>query len=902
MIKREDNYWNNKFWAYMHDPFDKCFDIKRHVERAKKIVDLFGVTPPNNDFWKKADGIASGFERGQIVGYSSDEEKSGAVDFTKSPVLTHPTGEKAQITVNLEDVDGEQIFQSLTDFIKKEIGVRPGEGGFSDRFKNDPKKFAIARFFYTHLVLRFRLATENVGGIGALWHRLPADTRFPDHSIWQHNALVSAIQSCFDLGGDDDLGMMVFSITPVQGFIENARKLRDYWVGSVFLSYLAFEGIRWIMENLGPDHVLYPSLIDQFLVNKYLEKEWKIYEVRDFLNQESEIASFPNKFLFLVPFSKSEDIAVEIKESILNSWKNIYLKVVEELYSRIELSEDEKKYIKFLFKRQNENFWEIKWASIRMLKISDQKEIVQLLPEKAYKGNFTLFQYFYEMIKNKPNYEKSGIGVLYSVSHTLCQAALAAEKTKKIVAREDEPGEKCHMCGEFEVLHSKKYNQDMSANEYKKYIDSFWNKVRSAYGGDKSTDFKKNEHLCSICLTKRLAPYSIKEDEKHILQSTFSKVEEGFPSTTYMALNEYFKRENVTDYRQKIKIAQEIHEEEKDIDNQDRYYAILLMDGDSMGKLVGGETIASTWDSIMHPEIKSKIEQGKIEKIYSENWKKIFREVPKRNLTPSIHASISESLGDFAIYGVAKIVKKYEGKLIYAGGDDVCAVLPMDKALLAAEEISKYYKSAFKVIYNEKDKTISEDIKDSFNLRPGKLSVNLGKGKDISISAGILICHHKASLKHMIREANKLLKDKAKKEGGRNAVAIQLKKRSGGDRFFISKWDDDKLEAFKRVANNIGTSLSKSFAYKLAALENGIYSIINLDNETEDKKMDLLDSFIDKQLSKSSKKIEEIKRKNLAKDIRKIILYEKKDKNGKELLFSNDPLIIAGFLNRKQED
>ncbi len=43
----------------------------------------------------------------------------------------------------------------------------------------------------------------------------------------------------------------------------------------------------------------------------------------------------------------------------------------------------------------------------------------------------------------------------------------------------------------------------------------------------------------------------------------------------------------------------------------------------------------------------------------------------------------------------------------------------MDKALLAAEEISKYYKSAFKVIYNEKDKIISEDIKDSFNLRPG---------------------------------------------------------------------------------------------------------------------------------------------------------------------------------------
>jgi CRISPR-associated protein Cmr2 len=77
-------------------------------------------------------------------------------------------------------------------------------------------------------VLRFQLAEQNKAGLGGLWHRLPADTRFPDHSIWQHNALTSALYSSMRLAGcADNIGLMVFSLAPVQGFIENARKLRD---------------------------------------------------------------------------------------------------------------------------------------------------------------------------------------------------------------------------------------------------------------------------------------------------------------------------------------------------------------------------------------------------------------------------------------------------------------------------------------------------------------------------------------------------------------------------------------------------------------------------------------------------------------------------------------------------
>jgi len=350
--------------------------------------------------------------------------------------------------------------------------------------------------------------------LGALWHRLPADTRFPDHSIWQHNALVSAIDSCFRLAGNpDNLGMMLFSITPVQGFIEKARKLRDYWTGSLLLSWLAFEGIRWVMENLGPDHILYPSLIDQPLINEYLKKTWKVDKDESFLNQSSDIASFPNKFLFLTPFNDDAALKIskEIENHILKEWHNLNDLVIKRLppgLRNIQLVKD-------IFARQNKNLWDIQWVSVKLLQKSDRPQIERLLSEKNFGNQFDLLDKFLEMIKDKPSYEKSGKGVLYSTSHSLCQSALAARKTQKKVNREPEPGEKCCMCGEFEVLHDIKYETGMPASDYNASISKFWEKLRE------DNDFNDNEKLCSVCLTKRLAYKALKSSTDHILNETF---------------------------------------------------------------------------------------------------------------------------------------------------------------------------------------------------------------------------------------------------------------------------------------------------------------------------------------------------------------------------------------------
>jgi len=892
--KPDAAYWDDKFAAYLHDPIDKVFDIKMHEEVSAKQLEVFGLQKPNEEFWKRADCIAAGFERGHVPTYSKNPNLNGAVDFLAKPVITHPTSSKSQMNINFAEnflaKTAKDISSELLEFLQKDIGIKAGEGGYSDNFKDDPDKFSMARFLYTHLVLRFRLAEENVAGIGALWHRLPADSRFPDHSIWQHNALTSALYSCMDMANDvNQIGMMIFSITPVQAFIAKARKLRDYWTGSVLLSWLAFEGIRWVIENLGPDHILYPSLIDQPLVNEYLKQKWKTGDFSSF-NKAKGIASLPNKFLFLVPLNQVESIGDDISRHINKKWMELSSMVEKQISSIIP---GENTHLKELFKRQNSNYWDLQWSAVKLLNKDDKNEFSELLAKKSYDKQYETLKIFNELIKDKPYYENSGRGMLYSVSHALVQSALAAQKSQKKVTRLPKPGEKCHLCAEFEVLHSIAHQEGDGAKEYKKNIKKFWDNLNESWQAE--YDFNKNERLCSVCMIKRIACKALQKEKDHILCTSFKGVD-NFLSTTQMAFYNKFKREGITDKEDQYRIAQEYHNEpDEKAENRDRYFAILLMDGDKMGKLVNGETLASTWESVMHPEIVTRLEQPEFDEKYKTAWNNIFKNHPKRLLTPAIHAAISESLGDFSIYGVDRIIRKYKGRLIYAGGDDVCAVLPVDTALNAAEEIQKYYNSFFRIISDQKDEVISN----RWDAEPGKMSVCLGEGDDISISAGILICHHKESLSKMIERAHHLLDKKAKHDTERNACAIELRKRSGGSRYFARKWDESKAwESFHRIGELISDKnkrkISASLVYRLEQFRTGIEAILKKDDYEK-----LLTDFIKKQLDRSmlaTGKSSEENLNELAEKIVNIIVVKNKDN---KLAFKPEGLIVAGFIADK---
>ncbi|MFZ8846867.1 MAG: type III-B CRISPR-associated protein Cas10/Cmr2, partial [Candidatus Hydrothermia bacterium] len=95
----------------------------------------------------------------------------------------------------------------------------------------------------------------------------PADSRAPNHSIYDHLVQTSAIVLALP-----NPAFLLFTIGPVQSFISKARKTSDLWSGSYMLSYLIWESMKILVEDeeLGPDVIIFPNLFGQPLVDRWL--------------------------------------------------------------------------------------------------------------------------------------------------------------------------------------------------------------------------------------------------------------------------------------------------------------------------------------------------------------------------------------------------------------------------------------------------------------------------------------------------------------------------------------------------------------------------------------------------------------------------------------------------------
>lgn len=887
------NYWDDKFCAYLHDPIDKALSIPGHEQRAAEILNIFGLEPRLKEYWDMADRLASGFERGVLPGHVKDNpRKNGAINFLETPQITHPTGSDAALAFNLDGITHEKVFSELKSFLEEKIGMFGGQKGLSSLNTGDADTFSRTRFFYLHLVLRFMLAEGNVGGLGALWHRLPADTRIPNHSIWHHNALTSALYSSRELASDwDRVGLAVFSLTPVQGFIAKARKLRDYWLGSVILSWLAFEGICEIMESLGPDHILYPSLLDQPLVTQYLKDKWIGRQRHDLLPESWKpenttaigLATFPNKFLALVPLNHLDEIAEAVETRIREKWAELGQRVLKTLlYEAKDLGPDAA-HLERLFDRQMNGLWHVQWAAARLCSVDDQTELGKLMDPQALAGVNEVIGEFNKILTEK-KWDRSHYGLHYPLSHQLAQSALAAQKLQRESRRADEPGEKCSLCGEFEALSPRDYEYEKKgAKAYGESLDELarayreeWKEDADEFDDEEPERQKRGEKLCSICLTKRWLKRKDVLPEGHILQHIVRRAD-SFPSTAEMALGSFFKRKEEKgrrfDEKEKEDLAQALFKTSKlpedydKISESDKYYALLVMDGDHMGRLVNGETLSSTWGSALHPELKERLTRTDkpFDDLYRLSWQALIqgaaqKKPAKLSVTPAIHAAISEALGDFALYQAAPIVEEAEGRLIYAGGDDVVAILPLHSALTAARKISQGYTFSY-ALKGEADRAeaLDKEAQGKWNPRPGKLCLGLGKGDDISISAAILVCHYKEPLGAMIERGHELLNELAKGQGGRNALALEVRRRSGGPRHMVAKWDDKRWSVFDRVLlamkRDSGSDLSRSFLYSLKQFEQGFSAILDGRGDQEKELTGLMAHLLKKTPFKGEKTI-----------------------------------------------
>jgi len=208
----------------------------------------------------------------------------------------------------------------------------------------------------------------------------------------------------------------------------------------------------------------------------------------------------------------------------------------------------------------------------------------------------------------------------------------------------------------------------------------------------------------------------------------------------------------------------------------EKYIAAIAFDGDSIGKWVNGDFL------------------------------------PEHSGLAEHHAGFSKALSTFALEKVRTIVeaeidgtdkrgkptKVPLGQLIYAGGDDVVALVPADVALETAARIRDAFKEATKEIKGTDPETIKPVGPDA--------------------SAGIAIAHIHAPLQDLIRAAQ-LAERHAKSTIGKPSFSITLMKRSGEISCWGAKWDLGGLDLYEKIDLLLSKGhLSAKFPHRVCQL------------------------------------------------------------------------------------
>ena len=489
-----------------------------------------------------------------------------------------------------------------------------------------------------------------------------------------------------------------FTLGPVQEFVAQSRRTRDLLASSFILSYLSGHAMARVKETGG--EILFPVVEEDPLFQAIRRKNGK----------GPWIGTLPNRFQAEIPAGISPKC---YEQAVKDAWKQVADAVWEVVVEKAAPLGNETQKI---WERQVKGYWEIAWA------VGEESDL------------------------------------------------LDRRKNWRSHVPPEEPGEKCMLMGNLQELSGYFRSREQS---------EFWKGLRDRLPPHFSRQLKENERLSAVGLIKRFFPLVA---QKAIGWSLPEKVI-GFPSTSYLAALPWVLRameeqpdqakvfiteaiscdipftENGTHFGSVQRMIREKPALEEmtrldgpgffksnlensnywegisaatkkgeglrkahckltqSIGDPSSYYALLLMDGDKLGELLQSQ------------------EEGK---------------------DPGVQ--ISRSLARFTT-GLPEMVAVHDGVTVYAGGDDVLAMLPFNQALSVGVKLRRKYRDAF----SEKS--------------------------GATISGALVYAHRTAPLTGVLRYTHHLLDDVAKEACNRDSLAVSVWKTGGPTLTWSAKWE-----------------------------------------------------------------------------------------------------------------
>ena len=496
------------------------------------------------------------------------------------------------------------------------------------------------------------------------------------------------------------------SIGPVQGFVSQSRRTRDLWGSSYLLAFLSAHAMRGADEAGG--------MIVQPVVRNDRLYRWVCGRGT---GDPPRIGTVPNHFVVKL-HGDARPVAEAAEASFKAAWRRVYDAVWKQFIDHVCPAGNGTEAI---WRRQVRAFWEVSWTA--------------------------------------GPWSKGG-------------SLLAHRKHWRSHRPPDEPGDKCTVMHDLQELSGHVRARSSSKQ------DEFWQRVKSGLG---DLDLQKNERLCAVAFVKRLfsrvdggdalgwqvaathwpstvyvgavpwirsvlasAPDRAREYAAAVQGATtgvfpmqcppfsgldmaaggdFPKLDANYLHREFVTSEQLCPLQDDSSTGVRIQLGallNNIYEVRNSVGRRlgppPVFYALLLADGDCLGKLV------SALDGTV----------------------------------------VSTALASFTDI-VPGIVERHSGVTVYAGGDDVLAMLPVPGALSCARDLADAYRASF-----------SETDPKSQNRA--------------TVSAAVVFAHVRLPLRSVLAAARTLLDVVAKDGNGRNSLAAGVLKPGGSYCQWVTSW------------------------------------------------------------------------------------------------------------------
>jgi len=504
-----------------------------------------------------------------------------------------------------------------------------------------------------------------------------------------------------------------FTLGPVQGFVAQARRTRDFWAGSFLLSWLTAHAMKAVLGDHSQNRIITPSVEDADLLKMVRGKPVKITPA---------YGSIPNYFIASVPNGIDGEI---VSRAVQQAWRAL----ADAVWKKDGLGDIN--INRCLWNQQIKHFWDIAWV----------------------------------------------------ISNSAEGSVLAQRKNWRSYMPPETVGDKCTMMGEWQELSG-------AEKSYPEQQRKFWNKIIEGKG----LDLQEGERLCAIAYVKRRFVHAWTSlDDSDSESPEFPgykhwKLQASVPSVSYMAaahwlaelikkdpggeiVKKFCKEADLGEFHSRVTcVSKALGKSPPDYLRDLAYMDGRLLFANELEVLaarkenkLGEITIAKAKKMIsarkaMLDSVEDQIEEP------TPFYAVLMMDGDSLGETKAAMkdpTALSVALGEFT-QKVPELVLQNSGFLIYAGGDDVLAILPLEDALPCAAKIRDEYMGIFK---------------------------KRGVAKErYSISAAIEYAHMKLPLTMVLKDVHSLLDDVAKNGTGRDAVACRVWKPGGQQQTWAMPW------------------------------------------------------------------------------------------------------------------